>query len=94
MIDVKDYLLTYTRISDGEKFKAKRIGVSHIAILENGEVKIFSIYKCNQLYKGSKENRKSKNKPSSSRIILRTKYQAQAFKKYLDESDEKICTNF
>lgn len=94
MIDVKDYILTYKRIKDNKEFKAKRVGTSHISILEDGESKLYTIYECRKHYKGSKENRKSKNKPKQSHVKIKNRFNTEAYKKYLDESSDKICTNF
>jgi hypothetical protein len=90
MIDLSKFNLTYFCKETGREVKAYIPETGYLTILDNGEVKKLTTFKARLLYKGSRENRRAKNKPRHTR----PKISRIEFDKYLNESYEKICTNY
>ena len=92
MIDVKDYILIYFCRRTNKQVSAKIVGEREISILDSGMVAKYSIHEARKLYKGSRENRKAKNKPCYVRpTISRGGFRnSKKFNEYLNETMEKI----
>lgn len=90
MIDITKYTLTYFHKETGREVKAYIPETGFLVILDNGITTRYTTFKARLLYKGSRENRRAKNKPRHAR----PKVSKIEFDKYLNESYDKICTNF
>lgn len=90
MIDTSKFNLIYYCKETGKEVKACIPETGYIAILDNGTVKKYTTFQGRKLFRGSKENRRAKNKPRYTRPRIAKK----GFEEYLNESREKLVSNF
>ena len=99
MIDLKEYTLRYTCEAGvtyfGKRTCAGRAVLIHPETLEKRDI---STYELRKKFKASKENKKASNKPEHSRPLSRSKKMhvgyRRDFNEYLNETEERFCTNF
>lgn len=92
MIDTSKFNLIYFCKETGKEVRAFIPERGQIAILDDGKVLRMTVHHAKKLYRGSKENRKARNKPGYTRPRMsRVK---NGFESYLNESKEKLVSGF
>lgn len=94
MIDEKIFNLKYICKTSKEIFNARTVGSTHIAVMENGDEKIYTVWEARLKFTASKNNRKAGMKPAHAHPIARSprtrNVSPRKFKEYLNEREEYL----